>query len=75
MVNNVKSAKRSLKNFGYNLWKLRTDKGLTHEDLSDLIGTSTRIIYDYESGKKHPSTETVLVIAEKLDVSLDSMFM
>ena len=51
MTNNLKSATLDIAKFGLNLWKIRTDKGMTREALADEIGLADqRIIYDYENG-------------------------
>ena len=75
MTNNKEIATRSLKNFGDNLYRLRTEKNMTREDLAYKVGfESSRIIYDYENGFKYPKVENLLKIVDTLGVNLDSMF-
>ena len=75
LCNNLKSTTLDIKKFGLNLWKIRTDKGMTREALADAIGLADqRIIYDYENGIKFPKLERALLIAMALGVDLDSMF-
>ena len=63
----------SMDNFGINLWNLRREKGLTVEKFAELIDKSPRLIYDYESGLKYPSLDTLILIATVLSVSTDSI--
>ena len=49
-----------------NLRKYRKAKGLKQKELADLVGVSESLISQFESGKKHPSFETALKIAEVL---------
>ena len=75
MTNNLKSSTLDIKNFGLNLWKIRTAKGISRDALADAIGLADqRIIYDYENGIKFPKLERALAIAITLGVDLDSMF-
>ena len=75
MTNNLKSTTLDIKKFGFNLWKIRTEKKMTREALADAIGLADqRIIYDYENGSKFPKLERALLIAMALGVDLDSMF-
>ena len=61
-------------NFGENLRRVRIKNNLTHEEFAEKVGVSTRIIYDYEDGFKKPSLRTIVVIANVLGVSIDSLF-
>ena len=58
-------------NFGERTAKLRKDKGLSREELGQLIGTSGPIVGRYERGDMKPSIEIASKIAEALGVSLD----
>lgn len=75
MTNNLNKSTLNIKNFGLNLWKIRTEQGMSRDHLADLIGLADqRIIYDYENGIKFPKLERALQIAIVLGVDLDSMF-
>lgn len=50
-----------------NLRKLRKAKGLKQKELAQLVGLSESAISQLESGKRFPSYETILKIAEALD--------
>ena len=76
MTNKLKSSTLDTKNFGLNLYKIRTEKRLTRQWLADRLGyESQRIIYDYESGVKLPKLENAIKIAIILEVDLNSMFL
>jgi len=60
-----------MKQFGHNLQKLRTRNNMTQEDLGKLLNVSQSTIAYYESGKKQPSLETIIFIADYFRVSTD----
>ena len=60
-------------NFADNVRRLRIEKGYTIERFAELIDKSPRLIYDYESGLKYPSLDTLILIATVLSVSTDSI--
>lgn len=64
---------RDLKYLPNNIYKFRSNRGVTHEQLAEKIGVSVRIIYDYESGKKTPSLITLFELSKALNVSLDEL--
>lgn len=75
MTNDLKSTTLNIKNFGLNLYRIRTEQGKSRQWLADELGYETqRIIYDYENGIKFPKLENALKIAMALGVDLDSMF-
>ncbi len=57
--------------FGDRIQQARKEKGLSREDLGQLIGTSGPIVGRYERGDMMPSIEIATKIAEALEVSLD----
>lgn len=59
--------------FGKNLRRVRMEKKMTYEMFAENVGVSSRIIYDYEDGFKKPSLSTIVVIANVLNVSIDSL--
>lgn len=56
---------------GENIKKARIKKGITQEELAKSIDRAMKYISDIERGECGMSIETLLLIAEKLDVSLD----
>ncbi|MGM9808359.1 MAG: helix-turn-helix domain-containing protein [Bacilli bacterium] len=72
---NDKKTQRALNvnNFGLNLYKVRNNQKITVEKLAEMLDVSTRIIYDWESGKKIPTFPRAVEIANVLRVSLDSI--
>ena len=60
-------------NFGPNLKRFRLEKQLTHEQFAELLGVSSRVIYDWEDGFKCPRFPRAVEIANVLQVSLDSI--
>ncbi|MEM6826365.1 MAG: helix-turn-helix transcriptional regulator [Pseudomonadota bacterium] len=54
---------------GENCARIRKDKGLTQEQLSDLCGLSQQYLSDLERGKRNPTIVTLYEIAQALKVS------
>lgn len=50
-----------------NLKRIRKARGLTQEELGNIVGVSKSSISQYESGNKTPSFEIALKLAEALD--------
>ena len=65
---------RHKKFFPVNLYNLLKDKQISHERFAFLIDISPRTVYDYLSGVKFPRIETLIKIADFLNVTLDSLF-
>ncbi len=56
---------------GERIRKSREKMKLTQEELAECIGITNAAISNYETGKKPPSLETLVRIAEELRVSID----
>lgn len=52
--------------FGERLKFLRDQKGVTQEDLAELLGVNKQTISGYERGVRRPAGETSLEVYEKL---------
>lgn len=65
--------KLNIENFGINLKKLRTQRGITREKMAELLDVSVRIIYDWEDSLKTPKFERAVEIVLLFNVSFDSM--
>ena len=59
--------------FAENLQAFRKKNGLTQEDLAELLGVSRQAVSKWEQGDGYPEVEKLLVLAEKLGVSLDAL--
>lgn len=49
----------------------RKAKGITAQQMADVLGIGIRSYRNYESGDREPSLKTIVKIADILDVSLD----
>ena len=59
--------------FAENLKELRKERGLSQEDLAELLGVSRQAVSKWEQGMGYPEVEKLLLLASKLNVSLDSL--
>ena len=58
---------------GEQIKKYRTQKGLTQEELGNMVGVTTQAVSKWERGGV-PDAEIVPLIADALDVSTDILF-
>lgn len=65
------SAVLNNKDLGNRIRKIRKEKYMTQFTLAEEIGVSPNFLGDVERGVKSPSLETIVCIANVLDVSLD----
>lgn len=56
---------------GDRLKRLRKEKGLSQQELGDMIGASKSLISCYESEKRNPSLENIISFMEIFGVSSD----
>ena len=56
---------------GDRLRKLRLDKGLTQENLSEMVGLTKPAICFYENGKRNPSIENIIDFMQIFNVTAD----
>ena len=61
--------------FSENLKAIRTEKNLTQEQLAELLDVSRQAVSKWEQENGYPETEKLMQIAQKLDVSLDSLLL
>lgn len=59
--------------FGDNLKKIRSEKGLTQEELGKKINVHPNHISRYERGETSPSAETLIAFADALEVTIDEL--
>lgn len=58
---------------GARIKSLRTNKNLTQEKLSDIIGIASKHLSKVETGAKYPSLELIVEISNALCVSSDDI--
>lgn len=56
---------------GIRIWKMRKERRMTRDVLSEKADISPKFLYEIEAGKKGMSVETLLKIALALSVSCD----
>ena len=57
--------------FGEHLRKIRKSRHLTQKQLAMNMGTSEQGIQQYELGKRRPTYDMLIALADYFDVSLD----
>lgn len=57
--------------FGNNLRLIRKEKGLTQEQLAEMLNVSRQAVSKWESDIGYPETEKLIIIAKELGISLD----
>ena len=57
-----------------NIKKYRLEKELTQEKLSELCNISVDYLSEIERGKKTPSLKRLIIIAEKLEIKIEKLF-
>ncbi|WP_143989446.1 helix-turn-helix domain-containing protein [Streptococcus oralis] len=63
-----------MKIFGKRLRKARKSKRLTQQEIADLVHVNRVTYTNWEKGKREPSFENLVKLADLLDVSLDWLF-
>ncbi len=59
--------------FADNLKRIRKEKHLSQEDLAELLGVSRQAVSKWEQATGYPEVETLLLLSQKLHISLDSL--
>ncbi len=59
--------------FAENLRQIRKEKGLSQEELAEIMNVSRQAVSKWEQGDGYPEVEKLLLLSNKLDVSLDSL--
>lgn len=60
--------------FPERLKQLRLKKGLTQTELGEKVGVKQNTFTNWENGKREPSFENLIKLADLLEVSLDWLF-
>ena len=59
---------------GARIQKLRKQKGLTQDELSERVNISSKYLSSIERGKENPTLNTFISIAEELSVDIEEFF-
>ena len=59
--------------FDEKLHKLRKEKGLSQEELAEMMNVSRQAVSRWESGLSYPETEKIITLSEIFGVTVDSM--
>ena len=59
--------------FAENLQTIRKNNHLSQEELAEMLGVSRQAVSKWELGEGYPEVEKLLIISNKLNVSLDSL--
>ena len=57
--------------FQERLYQLRRERGLSQENLADLLGVTRQAVQKWESGASRPDLDNLTALARQFDVSLD----
>ena len=57
-----------------NLKSARTEKGLSQQQLADLVGVSRNTISSIETGQFNPTAKLALILCVALDKSFEELF-
>ncbi len=58
---------------GKRIAEIRKERGLTQEGLAEICSVTRQTISNWENGKSYPDLETLVLISNTFDVSLDAM--
>lgn len=56
-----------------NIREMRKKRGLTQKDLAQILGVSRESVVKYELDQSRPSVESLIILAEQFDVTLDRL--
>ena len=59
---------------GKRINEVRKERGITAQSMSDMLHINLRSYRNYESGDREPSVESIIKIADILDISVDYLF-
>ena len=62
------------KMIGARIQKLRKQKGLTQDELSEKVNISSKYLSSIERGKENPTLNTFISIADELSVDIEEFF-
>ncbi len=59
--------------FAENIKKIRKERGLTQEELAEIMEVSRQAVSKWESGEGYPEVEKLLFLANRFNISLDAL--
>lgn len=59
--------------FCENIKQIRKEKGISQEELADLLDVSRQAVSKWEQGVGYPEVDKLLLLSKKLNISLDSL--
>lgn len=59
--------------FADNLKQIRRDRNISQEELAELLGVSRQAVSKWEQGAGYPEVDKLLLLSNKLNLSLDSL--
>ena len=59
--------------FAENLKQLRSERQLSQEELAEMLGVSRQAVSKWEQGSGYPEVEKLLLLSNKLNLSLDKL--
>ena len=62
-----------MNNIGKNIKKLRKEKNLTQEQLAERLHVTRQAVSNWENGKTQPDIETLSVLAEVFEVTVEDL--
>ena len=66
-------ANMDIRNIGYNIKRLRTQKGLTQTAVADAIHVTPQAVSRWETGACYPDLESLINLAVYFDVRVDDL--
>lgn len=62
-------------NFPNRLYRLRRERGVSQEDLANVVGVSRQAVQKWESGASRPDMDNLIALADYFQVSLDHLIL
>ena len=59
--------------FAENLKRIRREKNISQEELAELLNVSRQAVSKWEQGAGYPEMEKMLLLSDRLNVSLDTL--
>lgn len=56
-----------------NLKEIRKSKGLSQQELANILGLSQIAISQYERGIREPNLETLILICQKMEITFEEL--